>query len=285
MGDRELSGGVLEGRTCLVTGASSGIGKETAMGLSRMRARVLMVCRDRDRGEAARSEIIRKTGSSAIELLLCDLSSLAQVRQLADEVLKEHDALHVLVNNAGLVSLAGGTTVDGLEKTLAVNYFAPFLLTNLLLGVLRSGSPSRIINVSSVSHYGGKIDLNQIAGGRAGAFMSAYSNSKLALVMFTYELARRMQVSGVTVNCLHPGAVATRIWHLPTFLTRSFMVSAKRGAETTLYLASSPEVEASTGRYFERKKEKRSSVESYDQEKARLLWAATCKVVGLPISR
>ena len=279
-----MSGRVLEGKTCLVTGASSGIGKETVMGLSRMGARTIMVCRNRERGESAKNEIIRETGNPAVELLLCDLSSLAQVRKLADEVQSSYSALHVLVNNAGTVSLSGGTTVDGFETTLAVNYLAPFLLTNLLLGLVRAGSPSRIINVSSVSHYGGKVNLDQIASGRAGALMGAYSNSKLALVMFTYELARRLQGSGVTVNCLHPGVVATRIWHIPTFLTRSFMISASRGAETTLYLASSPEVEATTGRYFEKKKEKRSSAESYDEEEAKLLWDATCRLVGLPTS-
>lgn len=279
-----MSGRVLEGKTCLVTGANSGVGKETVIGLSRMGARVIMVCRNKERGEAAKSEVIRKTGDSAVELLLCDLSSLAEVRKLADEVLNKYDSLHVLVNNAGTVSLTGGTTVDGFETTLAVNYLAPFLLTNLLIGLVRASSPSRIINVSSVSHYGGKIDLNQTANGKAGTFMTAYSNSKLALVMFTYELAKRMQGSGVTVNCLHPGAVATRIWRMPTFLTRTFMISAKSGAETTLYLASSPDVEGTTGRYFEKKKEKRSSVDSYDEEKAKLLWNATCKLVGLPIS-
>jgi len=276
---------VLEGKTCLVTGASSGIGKETAIGLSRMGARVVMSCRNRERGEAAKSEIIRRTGNSDLELLLCDLSSLAQVRNLADEVLERYDALHVLVNNAGTFSLAGGTTIDGFEPTLAVNYLAPFLLTNRLLGLIRTSSPSRIINVSSVSHYGGRIDLNQITRGKSGVLMSAYSNSKLALVMFTYELARRVQGSGVTVNCVHPGAVATRIWRLPTFLTRALMISAKSGAQTTLFLASSPEVEGSTGRYFEKKREKRLSIESYDEEKAKLLWDTTCKIVGLPISR
>jgi NAD(P)-dependent dehydrogenase (short-subunit alcohol dehydrogenase family) len=275
----------MEGKVVLITGGNSGIGKETAVGLARMGARTVIVCRNRERGESAKSEIIRKTGNSAVELLLCDLSSLAQVRKLADEVLKRYGALHVLVNNAGTVSLTGGTTVDGFETTLAVNYLAPFLLTNLLLGLVRAGSPSRIINVSSVSHYGGKINLDQIASGRAGALMSAYSTSKLALVMFTYELARRLQGTGVTVNCLHPGAVATRIWHMPTFLTRPFMISATSGAETTLYLASSPEVEGTTGRYFEKKKEKLSSTESYDEEKAKLLWDATCRLVDLPISR
>jgi NAD(P)-dependent dehydrogenase (short-subunit alcohol dehydrogenase family) len=274
----------LKNKTCLVTGANSGMGKETVIGLSAMGARVIMVCRNKERGEAAKSEIVRKTGNTATELLLCDLSSLGEVRKLADEVVKKYDSLHVLINNAGIVSLTGSTTVDGFESTLAVNYLAPFLLTNLLLPLVRASSPSRIISVSSVSHYRGSIDLDQIARGRAGALMTAYSNSKLALVMFTYELARRMQGTGVTVNCLHPGGVATKIWRLPTFLTRLFLISAKSGAETTLYLASSPEVAGTTGRYFEKKREKRSSAESYDEEKARLLWDTTCKLVGLPVS-
>ena len=280
-----MNGRSLEGKTCLVTGANSGIGKETVIGLSSMGARTIMVCRNRERGEAAKSDVVRRTGNSDTELLLCDLSSLVEVRRLADDVLSKYEALHVLVNNAGTVSMAGGTTVDGFETTLAVNYLAPFLLTNLLLGLVRAGSPSRVINVSSAGHYRGKVDLDQIASSRAGAVMTAYSNSKLALVMFTYELARRTQGSGVTVNCLHPGVVATRIWRLPTFLTRPFMISAKSGAETTLYLASSPEVERLTGRYFEKKKEKRSSTESYDEAKAKLLWDVTCKLVGLPIQK
>ena len=276
-----MSGRVLEGKTCLVTGASSGIGKETVMGLSRMGARTIMVCRNRERGESAKSEIILKTGNSAVELMLCDLSSLAQVRKLADEVLTTYGALHVLVNNAGTVSVTGGMTVDGFETTLAVNYLAPFLLTNLLLGPVRAGSPSRIINVSSVSHYGGKINLDQVATGRAGALMTAYSNSKLALVMFTYELARRLKGTGVTVNCLHPGAVATRIWHMPTFLTRPFMISASSGAETTLYLASSPEVEGVTGKYFDKCKPKTSSEQSYDEAAAARLWELSERMTGL----
>jgi retinol dehydrogenase-14 len=277
-----LSEKPLQGKTCVVTGASTGIGKETALSLSMMGARTIMVSRDKGRGEAARDEVIRKTGNPATDLLLFDLSSFAQVRALADEVLKMTDSIHVLVNNAGTVSLGGGKTADGFETTLEVNYLAPFLLTNLLLGRIKSSAPARIVNVSSVGHYSGHIDLDQISRGNAGLMMTAYSNSKLALVMFTYELARRLQGTGVTANCLHPGAVATRIWRVPTFLTRAFMISAKKGAETTVYLASSPEVEGVTGRYFEKKKEKRSLSESYDEEKARLLWDATAKLVGLP---
>lgn len=276
---------MIGGKTCLVTGANSGIGKETAMGLSASGAKVVMVCRDKSRGEAARSDIVRRTGNPAVDLLLCDLSSLAEVRRLADEVLRSYDALHVLINNAGTISLTGGTTADGFEKTLAVNYFSPFLLTNLLLPLVRASNPSRIINVSSIGHFRGTADLEQISKGTAGAGMTAYANSKLALAIFTYELARRMQGTGVTVNCLHPGAVATRIWRTPAFLTRIFTVSAKSGAETTLFLATSPDVSTTTGKYFEKKKEKRSSAESYDEEKATLLWDATCRLVGLPLSQ
>ena len=271
---------MLEGKTCLVTGANSGMGKETALALAQMKATVVMVCRNKGKGDAARREISKKSGNESVDLLLCDLSSLAEVRSLAAEVRNRYGKLHALVNNAGVVSFRG-KTVDGFEKTFAVNYLAPFLLTNLLLELLKASAPSRIVNVSSVTHFSGHIDLEAMRKGGGATGLGAYSTSKLALVMFTYEVARKLQGTGVTANCLHPGGVATNIWRIPPALMRLFLKSAKKGAETAIYLASSPEVEGVSGRYFENKSEKKSSEESYDESKALALWEMTSKMVGL----
>lgn len=270
----------MTGRTCLVTGANSGIGRETSLALAQMRANLVMVCRSQERGEAARQDIMAKTGNNSVDLLFCDLSSLAEVRRLAAEVSGRYERLHVLVNNAGLFSLSG-KTADGFETTLAVDYLSPFLLTNLLLDLLRSSSPSRIVNVSSTAHYGGHIDLDAIARGGGAKGWGAYSNAKLALVMFTHELARRLRGTLVTANCLHPGAVATNIWKIPPAVVRPFLRGAKEGARTSIYLASSPEVEGVSGEYFDDEKVKRSSEESYEEKKQLALWDLTAKMVGL----
>ncbi len=272
---------MLEGKTCLVTGANSGIGKETSLALAQMKATVVMVCRSKDKGEAARREISEKAGNDSVDLLLCDMSSIADVRGLAAEVRNRYGKLHVLVNNAGLFSLSG-KTADGFETTFAVDYLAPFLLTNLLLDLLKFSSPSRIVNVASVAHTGGHIDLAAIEKKDTPSGWGAYSNSKLALIMFTYELARRLKGTGVTANCLHPGVVATGIWRVPPVLVRPFAKSAKEGAETSIYLASAPEVENASGEYFEDKVAKKSSDESYDEKNALALWETTCKLLGLP---
>lgn len=271
---------MLEGRTCLITGANSGIGKETALALAEMNADLVIVCRNRDKGEDAKKDIVKKTGNDSVDLLLCDLSSLAEVRRLAAEVKERYGKVHVLVNNAGLFSLMG-KTADGFETTFEVDYLAPFLLTNLLLEPLKAGAPSRVINVASTAHFGGHIDLEAVERRETPSGWSAYSNSKLALVMFTYELSRRLEGTNVTANCLHPGAVATGIWRIPPALVRPFLKSARDGAATTIYLASSPEVTSTTGEYFENKKPKRSSDESYDESKARGLWEHTSRLVGL----
>lgn len=264
----------------MITGANSGIGKETSLGLAEMKASVVMVCRNQGKGESAKREIANKTGSKSVDLLVSDLSSLDEVRKLAEEIEGRYRRLDVLVNNAGLFSL-GGKTEDGFETTFAVNYLAPFLLTNLLLDRLKSSAPSRIVNVSSVAHFNGHVDLDSIQRKETPSGWGGYSNSKLALVLFTYELARRLQGTGVTANCLHPGAVATNIWKVPTPFVRPFLRSAKEGAETTIYLASSPEVESVSGKYFEDEKAKKSAAESYDEEEAKLLWETTARLVGL----
>lgn len=275
-------------RVCLITGASSGIGKATAMGLAGMGATVVLVCRDRDRGESARREIARVSGGESVELLVADLSSQQAVRRAAKELVERHRELHVLVNNAGVALNRRSLTDDGIELTLALNYLAPFLLTNLLLGALRAASPSRVVNVSSDAQAVGRIDLDDLQGEKRFSIIRAYSQSKLAVVLFTYELARRLAGTGVTVNCLHPGHVDTAMNRKVTgfigFLGRlvaPLSLHPEKGARTSLYLASSPEVEQVTGAYFVKCRPARSARASYDVDLARRLWRKAEELTGL----
>ncbi|QBD74619.1 SDR family oxidoreductase [Ktedonosporobacter rubrisoli] len=280
----------MHGQIVMVTGANSGIGKETALGLARDGATVVMVCRDKARGEAAQHEIQRLSGNTAVDLLLADLSSLEEVRRLVAQFKQKYEHLHGLVNNAGGVFLQRQLSVDNIEKTYAVNYFSAFLLTNLLLDRLKASTPARIINVSSAAHLNGHIDLSDFRFEHEKySIMQAYANSKLAMILFTYELARRLEGTEVTANCLHPGVVATNIWAqpLPSFLhflsgiSRLFGVSAEQGARTSLYLATSPAVEGVSGKYFENCKERSSSTLSYDRELQRHLWEVSARLTGV----
>jgi len=199
----------MQGKICMVTGANSGIGKATALALAQMGATVVMVCRDRARGEEARSEITTKSRNNAVDLLQADLSSQQSIRQLVEHFQQRYTHLHVLINNAGAAFTGRRETVDGLEMTFAVNYLAPFLLTHLLLDMLKASAPARIVNVSSNSHEAGYIQMDDLQEEKHYRSMRVYGQSKLAVVLFTYELARRLQGTGVTANCLHPGYVAT----------------------------------------------------------------------------
>src|SRR5579864_3279751 len=250
----------MQGKICLVTGANSGIGKATALALAQMGATVVMVCRDRARGEQARSEITTTSRNNAVDLLQADLSSQQSIRQFVETFQHHYPHLHVLINNAG-AAFPGWRreTVDGLEITFAVNYLAPFLLTNLLLDVLKASAPARIVNVSSEAHENGDIKMDDLQAKKNYRPFRAYGQSKLALVMFTYELARRLQGTGVTANCLHPGFVATNIGQGGVWLVArpvakfvlSFLgISAEEGAKTSIYLATSTDVEDVTGKYF-----------------------------------
>jgi len=280
----------MQGKICMVTGANSGIGKATALALAQMGATVVMVCRDRARGEEARSEITTKSRNNAVDLLLADLSSQQSIRQLVENFQQHYTHLHVLINNAG-AAFPGRRreTADGLEMTFAVNYLAPFLLTNLLLDVLKASAPARIVNVSSASHKSGYIQMDDLQGEKHNRSMRAYPQSKLAIVLFTYELARRLQGTGVTANCLDPGFVATNIGQtgasLPVRLLikliGSFGTSPEKGAKTSIYLASSPEVEGVTGKYFVKSLPKRSAAISYDESLQRQLWEQSAKLVNL----
>jgi len=281
---------LMQGKVCMVSGATSGIGKATALGLAQMGATVVMVSRDRARGEAAQSEIKTKSGNNAVDLLIADLSSQQSVRQLAENFKRNYTQLHVLINNAGVFMLTRRETVDGLEMTFAVDYLAPFLLTNLLLDVLKASAPARIVNVSSESHEAGYIKMDDLQAKKGYRPMRVYSQAKLALVLFTYELARRLQGTGVTANCLHPGLVATNIaqrdlWPIARTaakLVLFFGISPEEGAKTSIYLASSPDVEGVTGKYFVKSIPKRSTPISYDESLQQQLWEESAKLVNLP---
>src|SRR5438270_1985522 len=282
----------MQGKICLVTGATSGIGKATALGLAHMGATVVMVGRDHEKGEAVQREIKTKSRNEAVDLLLADLSSQKSIRQLAKKFLERYTKLHVLINNAGMVSLRRRETVDGLEVTFAVNQLAPFLLTNLLLDVLKASAPSRIINVSSDSHEAGYIKMDDLQLEKHYRFMRAYGQSKLALVLFTYELARRLQGTGVTANCLHPGFVATNIGQNGTgpigravvnLIFSSVGISPEEGSKTSIFLATSPEVEGVTGKYFVKSIPKRSAPITYDETLQRQLWEESARLVNMPM--
>ena len=279
----------MDGRTCLVTGATSGIGKATAVGLARLGAEVVLVARNPARGEAAVAELREATGNPRVELLLADLASQASIRQAAEAYRGGHDRLDVLVNNAGGYWATRHVTTDGLEWTFAVNHLAYFLLTSLLLDLLRASAPARVVNVTSSAQAFGDIHLDDLQLQRRYRGQAAYNQSKLANVLFTYELARRLEGSGVTVNCGVPGVTRTnfgredsgRVMRLLTPLARPFMRSPEQAADTFLYLASSPEVEGVTGGYFARRRPRRSSRRSYDRELAGRLWRVSEELTGL----
>jgi len=270
----------------MITGANSGIGKATAIGLAEMNAIIVIVCRNKERGEPALKEIIQKTGNNNVELLLCDLSSLDSIRNLANMFKSKYQNLHVLINNAGVMLSKRVLSVDGFEMNFAVNHLAPFLLTNLLLDTLKKSAPSRIINVASAAHKYGTIDFEDLQGKhKKRRFMGLYGDSKLALMLTSYEFSRRLEGTGVTLNTLHPGVVNTNLGvdrsKPKKGIVRRFFKKPEKGAETSIYLASSPEVEAITGKYFVNKQEQKSSENSYNETLAKKLWDISIEMVGL----
>jgi NAD(P)-dependent dehydrogenase (short-subunit alcohol dehydrogenase family) len=275
----------MTGKVCVVTGANAGIGKETAIGLAKLGATVVMVCRDAGRAEKALREIKHKSGSDRVELMICDLASQKSIRRFADDFKQQHDRLDVLVNNAGVFLRQRSLTEDGIESTFAINHLGYFLVTNLLLDLMKKSKPSRIINVASTAHRYARLDVNAWVSAREYSAFGAYANSKLANVLFTYELARRLEGTDVTANCLHPGAVASNLFRgLPGFLEtliRLVTISPERGARTSIFLAGSPEVEGITGKYFARRRPAKSSEASYDLEAARRLWEVSEELTGI----
>ncbi len=276
----------LRDRVCVVTGASSGIGLETARELAALGATVVLICRDRTRGDAARTSIVESTGNQSIELLLADMASQRQVREAAAQFRATHDRLDILVNNAGAVFPRRELTEDGIERTFAVNHLGYFLLTTLLLDLIEASAPARIVNVASGAHRRARLDFDDLGGDRSRGAMSAYGRSKLANVMFSYELSRRLEGSGVTVNAIHPGLVATNFgssvrW--ARWLTRPirrFMTQPDEAGAAVVRLAAAPDLEGVSGRYYSKWDEERSSDVSYDLQAQRRLWSASEALVA-----
>ena len=278
----------MKGKTVLITGANQGIGKATATALGRMGAGLVLVCRNADKARAAIAEI-QRAGGGRVELLVGDLGSQASVRRVADEFRATHSRLDVLVNNAGVLVPSRRTTVDGIEETFATNHLAYFLLTNLLLGVLESSAPARIVNVSSEAHRHAQMRWGDLQWKEARySALGAYGQSKLANVLFTLELARRLEGTGVTANCLHPGVVASGfgrtyggVASLLVSIARPFMISPEQGARTSVYLASSPEVEGVTGKYFDKCRPREPSRAALEPGAGARLWAVSEEMTGL----
>jgi NAD(P)-dependent dehydrogenase (short-subunit alcohol dehydrogenase family) len=283
---------MMKDKVCLVTGATAGLGKATARQLARQGATVIVAGRNREKNRATVNEIKQQTGNPNVESMLADLSVQKEVRALAEQFKSKYQSLNVLVNNAGAIFLRRQESADGIEMTFALNHLNYFLLTNLLLDTLKASAPARIINVSSRAHVrvpGLNFDDLQNRKGYAG--QQVYGQSKLANVLFTYELARRLEGTRITVNALHPGFVATRfatnngvLARLARPLLDLFAISVEEGARTMVYLATSPEVEGMTGKYFYRQQAIPSSPASYDEEAARRLWEVTATMTGLPIA-
>jgi NAD(P)-dependent dehydrogenase (short-subunit alcohol dehydrogenase family) len=277
----------MSGRVCVVTGANRGIGRATAEGLARMGAKLVLLCRSKEAGDAASREITA-VAPVAPDVVAVDLSSQVSIRQAAGYIRGRYPNLHVLINNAGVIPPRREVTGDGLEMQFAVNHLAYFLLTNLLLPQLQASAPARIINVSSGAHTHATIDFDDLQAERNYRPKSVYARTKLANILFTYELSRRLTGTSVTTNCLNPGVVATRMladyMGVPLAgpaLARGFGASPEEGAETSVYLASSPELESVTGKYFDHKQPAVSSRASHDEGVARRLWQVSEQLAGV----
>ncbi len=281
----------MTGKTVVITGGNSGIGLETAVALAQAGAKTVITARDRTRGEAAVADIRARSGRDDVDLVVFDLASIASIRAGAAAILARCERIDVLVNNAGLVLSDRRETEDGFEATFGVNHLGPFLLTELLLDRIKQSSPSRIVNVASTAHKGARkgLDFDDLQSSRAYRGMQVYSKSKLANIYFTTELARRLEGSGVTVNCLHPGTVATGygrdgdssgVLAFGLKLIKPFILSPAQGARTSIYLASSPDVAGVTGQYFVKYKARKPSAAARDDEAAQRLWKRSEELVA-----
>jgi retinol dehydrogenase 14 len=279
----------MAGKTVLVTGGTGGIGRATAVRLAAMGARVGITGRDLGRTQRAAAEMASEAGGGTVDAFAAELSSQAEVRRLANEVLETYPRLDVLVNNVGGFWSHRHLTADGLERTFALNHLAPFLLTNLLLARLMSSAPARIVTVSSGAQSMGRIDFDDLMGERRYSGQTAYNQSKLANVMFTYELARRLAGTGVSATALHPGMTNTafsaedpsRAFAPLVAMMRPFMRSPQKGAETPVYLASSANADGMTGQYFANREPKKSNKASYDTALTARLWQVSAGLVGV----
>jgi NAD(P)-dependent dehydrogenase (short-subunit alcohol dehydrogenase family) len=276
-----------ERRVALVTGASSGIGLYTALGLARAGMRVVIAGRDRARTEAARRFVAEKSGSEHVATALADFSRLSDVRRLADEILSGHDRVDVLVNNAGLLSPKYRLSADGFELTFAVNHLAPFLLTNLLLERLKASAPARIVTVASEAHRGQRIDIGDLTRPGDWTMRKAYGRSKLCNILFTRDLASRLDSAEVVATCLHPGMVATAIAQrgglveLGWRLMKPFMIGPEQGAETPVFLSTAPDPTPFHGAYVIRKALVEPDAAARDNDLAHRLWLESARLVGL----
>lgn len=272
----------------LITGGNAGIGYATCKGLAATGATVVLVSRDPARGERAAASIRRASGNDDVHVLCCDLSSLSEVRRLAAEIGAGFPRLDVLINNAAMYTESRAVTVDGFEAQFATNYLSMFLLTRLLLDTLKANAPARIVNLSTVNHYDVSLDFDDLQSERAWEPKVCHMRSKLAVILFTYELARRLGGTGVTANCLHPGVIATnllgQVRNVPPARRVAQVMGGdplEVGARTPLYLATSPEVDGVSGQYFDNCRAVPSSEETYDEEEAARLWEISESLTGL----
>jgi retinol dehydrogenase 14 len=287
----ENTNGGMGGKVVLITGGTSGIGKAAATALAAIGAEVVVVGRSRERGEGAVEEIRLDSGNEEVSLMVADLSVQVEVRRLAGEFQERHDRLDVLVNNAGLVQSERTETPDGIETTLAINHLAPFLLTNLLLDLLKKSAPARIITVSSEAQRWGKMNFDDLQSEKKYRAFPVYGMTKLANIIFTFDLAERLEGTGVTANCIHPGAVNTNFGSNQrspmSFIFRAFkpfMRSPEQGADTIIYLAASPDVEGMTGKYLSDRKLITASDEAYDEDSRAKLWEISEELTGLKVT-
>jgi NAD(P)-dependent dehydrogenase (short-subunit alcohol dehydrogenase family) len=279
----------MSGKVCIVTGSNSGIGKETAHALAEMGATVVIAVRNLERGKAALEYIVQQTGTNSIELMHCDIGSRLSIEKFAAEFKNTHDSLHVLLNNAGAVFSKRQVTEDGFERSLAVNYLGPFLLTRELLPLLKSSAPSRVINLSSGLYKSGNVLLDDLQSERKYSSQKAYRNAKLLLLMHTYSLARQLEGSGVSVNAVLPGFVATnlgknsgsRMQAIMFGMMKHFQLSPKEGAETSVYAATSSEVEGISGKCFSKKEVINTTELSNDECFQQQLLDKTLEMLGL----
>ncbi|XP_071832275.1 retinol dehydrogenase 13-like isoform X2 [Apostichopus japonicus] len=284
---------MLKGRTVIITGANTGIGKETALDLAKRGGRIILACRDEKKALKARKDIILQSGNTDIHFRHLDLASLKSVRSFAERINSEEDKVHVLINNAGIMRCPFWKTEDGFEMQFGVNHLGHFLLTNLLRAKLQSSSPSRIINVSSIAHERGKIDFENLNSEKDYQTAEAYANSKLANVLFNRELSKELQGTGVTANAVHPGIVNTEIGRYTGFHKSGFSMtilgpifwlfvkSPKQGAQTTIHCAISEDLESTSGLYFSDCKPKECSALGKEDQVAKRLWDTSIKLVGL----
>jgi NAD(P)-dependent dehydrogenase (short-subunit alcohol dehydrogenase family) len=279
---------ILEGKRILITGATSGMGKVSALRLAQLGANIVLVGRHAEKAEATAQEIRRQAPEREINVLVADLTSLAQVRTLAQRYQNTYPRLDVLINNAGGMFARRQMSADGLELTFALNYFAPFLLTHLLLDTLKASAPARIITVASATHAGKHVPFDDLTHAKSYKPLEVYAESKLMAIMFTYALARRLNGTGVTANVLHPGVVATNfgkgeggIWRAFFTLLGPLALSSEKGAQTAISLASSPEVATESGKYFVTSKPVRSSAASHDEAAQQRLWAMSEQLTGI----